>query len=671
MKENWNISIVGNKISLIPYCKHHVEKYHTWMTDPELLEATASEPLSIEEEYRMQIEWYENPKNCTFIIVAKAGGDETDRMVGDANLFMHDYDDPTNAEIEIMIAEPRYRGKGFGREALFLLMKYGISSSMSITRFFAKINESNLASLGLFKSLGYIEVNYVAAFQEFEMGYVVDEGENRGTIEQRAAHAVQVSYPQVADSCGECGNKLLFSIQVLARIRPLSDAENVRIANGLACTAPRSCSSGISQESQCVHAIQTNSDVRPVIAIDDGDGQQLEAQFHQVVQDNPALQGLVSQALRSAGNSCTFICFGQTNSGKTYSASRMMEEIANHLSSSTTALSLYELRGEKCFDLLCQEQLISDECSCSVRENTSGEVIVATSSVPVQSAEHCTSLIRDCLAKRMTRGTSANETSSRSHAFCIFHTKASRISVVDLAGSERWEDSNLHSAERLAETKCINYSLGCLKQCIAAVVSASKELKDPSLHANETHIPYRNSKLTLLLRADLEASRCGFGSLYFIAHFSPALSDIKHSKNTLRVASQMVEGQVGRLEHEKRADTGALRWTSQELAAWVDSLGYSNLANVFHISGKVMHGEWIGHVERRVVAAGGTLKDAHIIYDAFHELVAHQKASARKPGPAGSAVWSEAKKAFAARFDTVLTIHDRPKHAGVLETEER
>ena len=58
-------------------------------------------------------------------------------------------------------------------EALLMLMHYGIRS-LGITRFFAKIGEDNVASLALFKSMGYVDVNYVEAFREHELAVVVD-----------------------------------------------------------------------------------------------------------------------------------------------------------------------------------------------------------------------------------------------------------------------------------------------------------------------------------------------------------------------------------------------------------------------------------------------------------------------------------------------------------------
>ena len=46
-------------------------------------------------------------------------------MVGDVNLFFNDLDDPTVAEVEIMIAEPSCRRKGLAVEALKLFLYYG------------------------------------------------------------------------------------------------------------------------------------------------------------------------------------------------------------------------------------------------------------------------------------------------------------------------------------------------------------------------------------------------------------------------------------------------------------------------------------------------------------------------------------------------------------------
>lgn len=61
------VSLVGKKVILVPYMNKHVPKYHEWMQDPFLLEATGSEPLTLEEEYDMQLSWTQDP-NSTLLI---------------------------------------------------------------------------------------------------------------------------------------------------------------------------------------------------------------------------------------------------------------------------------------------------------------------------------------------------------------------------------------------------------------------------------------------------------------------------------------------------------------------------------------------------------------------------------------------------------------------------
>jgi RimJ/RimL family protein N-acetyltransferase len=102
-------------------------------------------------------------------------------MIGDVNLFLNDQDDSSVAEIEVMIAEQRYRRQGCARDSLLLMMHYGISQ-LAITRFYAKINETNEGSMELFRSLGFREVNYVKAFQEYE--FELNTKTDAGAVQQ-------------------------------------------------------------------------------------------------------------------------------------------------------------------------------------------------------------------------------------------------------------------------------------------------------------------------------------------------------------------------------------------------------------------------------------------------------------------------------------------------------
>ena len=86
MKINEKTVIYGSRVILVPYGKEHVEKYHGWMQSEEILQTTASEPLTLENEYKMQESWREDEDKLTFIILLASdvedGHPEIDSMIG-------------------------------------------------------------------------------------------------------------------------------------------------------------------------------------------------------------------------------------------------------------------------------------------------------------------------------------------------------------------------------------------------------------------------------------------------------------------------------------------------------------------------------------------------------------------------------------------------------------
>ncbi|XP_068610462.1 alpha/beta-tubulin-N-acetyltransferase 9 isoform X2 [Brachionichthys hirsutus] len=174
MKLNANTLLEGSRVVLVPYDAEHVTRYHEWMKSPELQRLTASEPLTLDQEYDMQRSWREDGDKCTFIILDKqrwadAGVEEEQCMVGDVNIFLTDPTDPSLAELEIMVAEPGYRGKGIGKEATHMMMRYGVSK-LGVKKFQVKIGLDNHASVAMFKKLHFQEV-----FREVTLEVTVDE----------------------------------------------------------------------------------------------------------------------------------------------------------------------------------------------------------------------------------------------------------------------------------------------------------------------------------------------------------------------------------------------------------------------------------------------------------------------------------------------------------------
>ncbi|KAI3525306.1 hypothetical protein L1887_03998 [Cichorium endivia] len=168
-----DVSLEGSKAILVAYTKQHVLKYHQWMQDPALLQATGSEPLTLEEEYQMQLSWTQDPLKRTFIILDKDlvsgefihGDPHVEAMIGDVNIYMNDLEDSHLAEIEIMIAEPKSRGKGLGKESVLMMAVFAIENH-KINTFRVKIGDTNEASLNMFRKLGFKEVSHSLIFKE-------------------------------------------------------------------------------------------------------------------------------------------------------------------------------------------------------------------------------------------------------------------------------------------------------------------------------------------------------------------------------------------------------------------------------------------------------------------------------------------------------------------------
>merc|ERR1712023_267310 len=128
----------------------------------------------------------------------------------------------------------------------------------------------------------------------------------------------------------------------------------------------------------------------------------------------------------------------------------------------------------------------------------------------VSSLEDVQVLLAKGAKHRSVGSNNVNEHSSRSHLVlsvkvCGVNRKTGRqsngkLNLIDLAGSERLKSTNAEGM-RLREAQNINKSLSALGDVIAALGRASGGSKAQS------HIPYRNSKLTFLLQDSL-SSHC-------------------------------------------------------------------------------------------------------------------------------------------------------------------
>ena len=241
-----------------------------------------------------------------------------------------------------------------------------------------------------------------------------------------------------------------------------------------------------------------------------------------------------------SGGRATCFAYGQTGSGKTFTMQgiqkSMVDDLYAHLGASektsgiAVLVSYFEIYGGRCQDLLNNRQRLQ------VREDGGGDVVVGDlQEIAAETPESLGEIIEIGNQNRTTHATESNDESSRSHAICQIMLRKSeklvgRLSLIDLAGSERGADTKSHNQQRRLEGAEINKSLLALKECIRA------------LDNNKSHVPYRGSKLTLVLKDSFTREKA---RTVMIATVSPAASSADHTLNTLRYADRIKERKVG------------------------------------------------------------------------------------------------------------------------------
>ncbi|XP_054189933.1 kinesin-like protein KIF2C isoform X2 [Homo sapiens] len=249
------------------------------------------------------------------------------------------------------------------------------------------------------------------------------------------------------------------------------------------------------------------------------------------------------------GGKATCFAYGQTGSGKTHTMGGDLSGKAQNASKGIYAMAsrdVFLLKNQPCYRKLGLEvyvtffeiyngklfDLLNKKAKLRVLEDGKQQVqVVGLQEHLVNSADDVIKMLDMGSACRTSGQTFANSNSSRSHACFQIILRAKgrmhgKFSLVDLAGNERGADTSSADRQTRMEGAEINKSLLALKECIRA------------LGQNKAHTPFRESKLTQVLRDSFigENSRT-----CMIATISPGISSCEYTLNTLRYADRVKE----------------------------------------------------------------------------------------------------------------------------------
>eukprot|EP00929_Paragymnodinium_shiwhaense_P043020 TRINITY_DN22171_c0_g1_i1.p1 TRINITY_DN22171_c0_g1~~TRINITY_DN22171_c0_g1_i1.p1 ORF type:complete len:708 (+),score=161.29 TRINITY_DN22171_c0_g1_i1:77-2200(+) len=288
----------------------------------------------------------------------------------------------------------------------------------------------------------------------------------------------------------------------------------------------------------------------------------------------------------ATGARSTLIMFGQTGTGKTYTAWGVLDRLARDLflseqdadpadeAAREVGVVCYQIMGNGRRDNV--SDLLNGNKQIKALTGEDGQVHVrGAREVRCKDAETFSKVLREAFSWRSSESTERNETSSRSHAIvevrlglepvketapvpppqynedgtpvepeCPEQAKTRQaegckgmLRVVDLAGSERNFETQKHTRQMAERGGHINYSLLMLKEC-ARIMHRNRHRREEG-DDRESHVPFRASKITHLLKSCFDDPS---HQTVVITTLSPSPIDCEHSLNSLQHVGMMRAG---------------------------------------------------------------------------------------------------------------------------------
>ncbi|TFK43214.1 kinesin-like protein [Crucibulum laeve] len=301
----------------------------------------------------------------------------------------------------------------------------------------------------------------------------------------------------------------------------------------------------------------------------------------------PLLKGLLD------GYNATVFAYGATGCGKTHTISGTesdpgityltMADLFQRIEDRKdewnveVMVTFLEIYNEEIRDLLAEPGAHMPRGGLSIREDKTVKVVGLVELRP-RTAEEVKEIVLQGNLRRTQSPTHANETSSRSHAVLQVHiTQSPRtaavteqrtmgtLSIIDLAGSERAAATS-NMGQRMVEGANINKSLLALGNCINALCESGGAIR---------HVPYRNSKLTRLLKFSL-GGNCKTVMIVCVAptsnHFDDTHNTLVYAERATKIKTKVITRNVVNVDRHVGRYVEAINRLNAEIAELKEKL---------------------------------------------------------------------------------------------------
>ena len=141
----------GKNVILAPLKREYIDKFLEWLNDPEITQQLMGfRPLTRD----MEEDWYTSLKERKNDIIFSILINQT-QLVGNCSIMEIMWKDRMGT-CGIFIGEKAEQGKGYGTEAMNLLIDYGFNT-LNLNRLDLKVNDFNSRAIKCYKKVGFIE----------------------------------------------------------------------------------------------------------------------------------------------------------------------------------------------------------------------------------------------------------------------------------------------------------------------------------------------------------------------------------------------------------------------------------------------------------------------------------------------------------------------------------